>query len=244
MSTVHAPRLLKCSELTRWPESAFALGEINNELDAHELLAQMYLLLGDAAAALGHALVAGDVTRAGNAAAKLSAYYDCFAASQSPVPNIRAAGLRAAFSEADLIPDDQVARWARAALDDAQARVTAAMGGDPYVEAYSTLRGLANRFPDDLVPELLDLVAGRLPDKYALLSEQITHILIGLGRHSRNHQARIAGLIATTFEDADDIAYDISDAARSLTVPLRWLPTVCEHSWRLGNIGSDGILPH
>ena len=207
-------------DLRRYLRRAIVLGEINNELDAHELLAQMYLLLGDAAAALGHALAAGDVTRAGEAAAKLSAYYDCFAAAQSPVPNIRAAGLRAAFSEADLIPDDQVARWARAALDDAQARLTAAMGADPYVEAYSTLLGLANRFPDDLVPELLDLVAGRLPDKYALLSEQITHILIGLGRHSRNHQARIAGLIATTFEDADDIAYDISDAARSLTAPL------------------------
>jgi len=47
------------------PETAIVLGEINNELDAHDLLAQMYLLLGDAAAALGHAVAAGDVTRAG-----------------------------------------------------------------------------------------------------------------------------------------------------------------------------------
>jgi len=74
---------------------------------------------------------------------------------------------------------------------------------------------LANRFPDDWLPELLDLVAGRLPNKYALLSEQITHILIGLGR-TAGTTGENRGLIATTFEDADDIGYDISDAARSL----------------------------
>ena len=45
--------------LRRYLRRAIVLGEINNELDAHELLAQMYLLLGDAAAALGHALAAG-----------------------------------------------------------------------------------------------------------------------------------------------------------------------------------------
>ena len=71
-------------DLRRYLRRAISLGEINNELDAHELLAQMYLLLGDAAAALGHALAAGDVTRAGEAAAKLSTYYDCL-----PRPNRR-----------------------------------------------------------------------------------------------------------------------------------------------------------
>lgn len=207
-------------DLRRYLRRAIVLGEINNELDAHALLSQMYLPLGDVGAALGHALASGDVTRAGEAAAKLDSYYECFAAAQSPVPNIRAAGLHAAFCQADLIPDDHVATWARAALDDAKALTTAAMGADPYVQAYNTLQGLANRFPDELVPELLDLIAGRLPDNYALLSEQITHILIGLGRYSRNHEARVASLIATAFEDADDIAYGISDAARSLVAPL------------------------
>lgn len=207
-------------DLRRYLRRAIVLGEINNELDAHALLSQMYLPLGDVGAALGHALASGDVTRAGAAAAELDSYYECFAAAQSPVPNIRAAGLHAAFRQADLIPDDQVASWARAALNDAKALTTAAMGADPYVQAYNTLRGLSNRFPDDLVPELLGLIAGRLPDNYALLSAQIAHILIGLGRHSRRHEARVADLIATAFEDADDIAYDISDAARSLAAPL------------------------
>lgn len=208
-------------DLRRYLRRAIVLGEINNELDAHQLLCQMYLLLGDSAAGLRHALAAGDVTRAGQAAAKLASYQDCLPAAQSPVPNSRAAGLRAAFGQADLIPDDMVAQWVRTALDEAKARTTTVFEADPYIYAYDALRGLANRVPDDLVAELLDAIAGRLPDKYGLLGEQIAHILIGLGRHSRDHhQPRIADLIAITFEHADDIADVISDSARSLTVPL------------------------
>lgn len=207
-------------DLRRYLKRAIILGEVNNELDAHNLLAQMYLLVDDADAALDHALAAGEVERAGEAAAKLNSFRDCLAAARSPVPHVRAAGLRAASGQADLIPDDLVAQWVRVALDEAKAMTVTALGRDPYVHAYDVLRGLANRIPDDAVGELLDAIAERLTKGYGLLSGQIADILIGLGRHNPDHRARIADLIATTYEDADDIAYDISAAARSLTAPL------------------------
>ncbi|WP_457142127.1 hypothetical protein [Mycobacterium sp. URHB0021] len=179
----HRPRSARI-DLRRYLKRAIILGEVNNELDAHKLLAQMYLLVDDAGAALDHALAAGDVERAGEAAARLTSYHDCLAAAQSLVPNVRAAGLQAGFGQADLIPDDLVAQWVRVALDEAKALTTTAMAADPYIRAYNVLRGLASRIPDDLVGELLDAITDRLANGYGLLGDQIADILIGLGRHT------------------------------------------------------------
>lgn len=209
-------------DLRRLLKRSIVLGEVNNELDAHRLLSQLYLQVNAVDNAVEHAIAATEVTLAAQASAKLTSYYDCLAAARSPMPNTRASALRAAAAQADYIPDHLVTQWVRIAIDDAVAQYAAALGADPYVQAFEVLRRMANRIPEDLVPEVLDLVADRLPDDYAFLGDQIAGILVGLGRNTTaTHLGRVADLIALTFECADDIAYYISDSARSLTVPLR-----------------------
>lgn len=211
-------------DLRRLLKRSIILGAVNNELDAHRLLSRMYLQVKAIDDAVEHAVAATEVTLAGQAAMKLTSYYDCLAAARSPMPNIRASALQAAAGQADYIPDCLVASWVSIAIDEAASRYAAAMGPDLYVQAFEVLRRLANRIPEDLVPDVLDLVADRLPDDYAFLGDQIAGILVGLGRTTTaTHQGRVADLIATTFESADDVAYLISDSARSLTAPLRMI---------------------
>ena len=170
----------------------------------------------------------GDVTRAGDAAAELTTFYDCYSAAESPIPSVRAAALHAASRQANLIPDTLTAQWARTALDEAKRPLSTPLhhGPEPYLNGYEVLQGLADRIPDDLVPEILRLIDPLLPrgyGHYRRMDEQIARILIGLGHNNPIHHAAVAERIAVVFEDADDLADIIVDAAPLLSTPLNMI---------------------
>jgi tetratricopeptide (TPR) repeat protein len=209
-------------DLRRYLRRSIVLGELNSELDAHQLLGRLHLQMGQAEAAVPHFITAGDVTEAGSAAAKLTTYYDCHRAAQSPIPGTRAAALHAAFRQADLIPDDLTAQWARTALDEAKRQMVPPLGPNTCLNGYEVLQGLANRFPDDLIAEFLRKIDPLLPRThgYRSMDEHMARILVGLGRNNPAHHGAVAERIATAFEEADDLADIIVNAAPSLSKPL------------------------
>jgi hypothetical protein len=209
--------------LRRYMHRSIILGELNHERAAHLLLGLLRLRVKDVPSAVGHFITAGDEDEAGSAATKLDHYYDCYSEAASPALDTRAAALRVASREADLIPDDRVCRWARAALDESKKRIATSLGPNPCLNAYDVLEGLATRLPDELVVELLQEIDHLLPRTDAThqpMDKQIAGILTGLGRDNKTHRDAIADRIATAFEIADDIAGIIVRDARSLSAAL------------------------
>ena len=79
------------------------------------------------------------------------------------------------------------------------------------------------RRPDGLVREFLREIDPLLPRAYGTYRDadkHIANILVGLGRNNPAHRAAVAERIATVFEDADDLAEIIVDAAASLSESL------------------------
>jgi hypothetical protein len=179
--------------------------------------------MGHAEAAVPHFITAGEVSDAGAAAAELTIYYDCHRAAQSPLPGTRAAALHAAFRQADLIPDNLAAVWARAGLDEAKRQAVPPLSANTCLHGYEVLQGLANRFPDELVDEFLREIDPLLPRShgYRIMNEHVANILVGLGRSNPAHARAVAERIATVFEQPDDLASIVVDAARSLSQPLK-----------------------
>lgn len=210
-------------DLRRYLRRSVILGELTDELDAHRHLGRLYLRMGRPESAVLHFITAGEVSDAGAAAATLTTYYDCLSAAQSPLPGPRAAALHTAFRQADLIPDDLAATWARIGLDEAKRHAVPPLSADTCLHGYEVLQGLANRFPDTLVDEFLQEIDPLLPRShgYRIMDEHVAHILVGLGRSNPSHIRPVAERIATVFEQADDLASIVVDAARSLSQPLK-----------------------
>ena len=205
-------------DLRRYLRRSIILGELTNELDAHQLLGRLHRQMGEAEPAARHYITAGDVTAAGDVAAELTSYHDCLAAAASPVPGVRAAALRAGYRQADLIPDDLSAPWAQTAFGEAKRPIAMPYGPDPFLNGYEVLQGLANRFPDSLVSEFLDTIdplLPREPGRYRAMDDQLAHILIGLGRNNPEHRTAVAERIATVFEVADDLARSAHSPSRN-----------------------------
>jgi hypothetical protein len=83
---------------------------------------------------------------------------------------------------------------------------------------------LAERLPEELVPILLrefDSLIPRDYGQYRVIDDQLAHILIGLARTQQAHRAEVAERIAAAFEQAEDLASIIVDAAPSLADTLR-----------------------
>ena len=132
--------------------------------------------------------------------------------------------LSVAAAEADLIPDEQVSRWAEIALAEAKKRDYTLSGPDTYVSSYKLLEGLATRFPLRLLNDLLakiDLVLRRPQHVGRPIDDQVAGILVRLG-HASSTAANtfVADRIATAFEQTDDIASDIAPYAKSLSPTL------------------------
>ncbi|WP_016888802.1 hypothetical protein [Mycobacteroides abscessus] len=215
-------------DLRRYLRRSIILGELTNELEAHRLLGRLYQQTSQPESALAHHIAAGDATGAGEAAAKLAKYCGCLDAAQSPVAGTRAAALRAAARQADLIPDALVAQWARTALGEAKRGVCTFGGRDPYLSGYEVLEALSARFPDDMVLEFLEVVDPLLPrdaGTYRPMDDQISRILIGLARHNPLHRPAVADRLATVFEIADDLADTIADSAHSISESLMLVKT-------------------
>lgn len=215
-------------DLRRYLRRSIVLGELTNELEAHRLLGRLYQQTSQPESALAHHISAGDVTGAGDAAAKLAKYCGCLDTAQSPVARTRAAALRAAARQADLIPDALVAQWARTALDEAKRGICTISGLDPCLSGYEVLEALSTRFPDEMVLEFLGLIDPLLPrdaGTYRPMDDQISRILIGLARHNPLHRPVVADRLATVFEVADDLADTIADSALSLSDSLTLVKT-------------------
>ncbi|ORA47220.1 hypothetical protein BST21_13265 [Mycolicibacterium celeriflavum] len=212
------------SSLRRYQNHSLLSGAITHEIDAHALTGRFWVQLGDADSAVGHFIIAGDLTQAASAAAELTVFHDCYEYLSSGLHRQRAVALRVAAEEADLIPDDQVARWAAIALTEARKKESTLFGPDTYVNSYKLIEGLASRFPVELVDELLAEIRQILPrpkHMYTTVDDQVAQILINLGGSGVGSREVVANCIAIAFEEADDIAVDIVSYARSLSNVLR-----------------------
>ena len=202
------------AELRRYLRDSVTSAHLTDEVQAHELLGQMYQQSERPELAISHYIVAGAAEDASTAASQLGKYFDCYTEAQSPQYQRQAAAYAAAAAQADLIPDELVERWASSALDAVQQRESRPFGAEVWREAYKLLDRLAARLPDELVDDLLadiDQLLPRQRHQGTQVDDQIARILIGLCAGKPGCQQQVAERVLVAFQVADDIADKLVD---------------------------------
>lgn len=158
-------------------------GRLASEIDAHELLGELYSRTGELRLATNHYIRSGDARGVEQLLAGGGSYVDCAEQLARQAPWERATALAALASEGDLIPDDQVDALARVALKSTSGERQGPFMPSVSLSAYSLLAALGRRLPEDLCDLMLDLLEpqiGREANHYRHNDDQHVQIVAAL----------------------------------------------------------------
>lgn len=223
---------------------AVIAGRFVTELDAHSLLAKVYLQAGELRLAAKHQIRAGEAGEVEKWCARLEEYVDCASELARPAPWEQATALVALAAEADLIPDETLERLVPEAINRFATGQRQGMSG-PYVwlSAQKLLAAASSRIPAEYVDPILDILEPLIPraqGHYRHNDEQHVRIVAGLfvahpelrertGRH-------LLGLLASSPDLGNQVlkyGFDALEAGReSLSAELT----------RLADEGSDAAM--
>jgi len=158
-------------------------GRLAGEIEAHSLLGALYLRAGEPGLAAQHLLRAGDAKELEESFGGLEKYVDCSDGLDRRAPWERAATLSALAAEGDLLPDDEVDRLVRAALDAANGQEQGPFGAQVWVTGYKLLAAVGVRIPVVYVDRVLDLLrefVEREPNHYRFNDKEHARIVADL----------------------------------------------------------------
>jgi tetratricopeptide (TPR) repeat protein len=192
-------------QLRRFLRETVISGRFARELDAHELLGDLYSRSGTIELAARHYIRAGKATKLEQTLAGLDHYIDCSGELARSAPWERTSALRAAAAQGDLVPDDDVLRLVAWALDNAEGARQGPFAPQLSLACYKLLGALAERIPAQHVDNVLALLqpqVQRAPNTYRRNDEDHVQILLGmfLAHETRRPElgARLLDLMAAS----------------------------------------------
>lgn len=213
----------------RWRWQEFVRGGLTGELSAVRAMAAAHLRHDHVAEAVASYVRAGEVKQTKAAAVRLSEW----SAGLGPellrtVPDSRAAAFTAATAIIDIMPDDEVRRWADQALDQISSPgPRRRIGYSPHDQAFEFLAVAAPVLEDaavDHVVTLIEPLGDHLHDKYRPTDRAVAKILTAL---APTRQALVPLLCCAIVADSDmaeiimDRIEDLSPFAATVFRELR-----------------------
>jgi hypothetical protein len=194
-------------ELRRFLRDSVRVAHLDDELEAHRRLGELYdKTKREPAAAITHFVIAGHAKEAARVAGDTPFYVDCSEYAKHPQAQTRAAALEATAAQADLIPDSAVDEWTKIALDATRNKRTGFVGPQAWVNGYAVLAGLSERLPAgdiDAVLASVDPLIPRKENRYTWADDSIVDILAGLAVSRPERRQDVAARMIAIF-DADD----------------------------------------
>jgi tetratricopeptide (TPR) repeat protein len=197
-------------ELRRYLRDSVRVAHLEDELEAHNRLGELYeRTKREPAAAIQHFIAAGKGKEAARVAAATTFYVDCSELAEHPQAQTRASALQATAAQADLVPDADVKSWVRRALKAATSTRGGLMGPQPWVQGFAVLAGLAARIPAEDVDAVLAAVNELIPrqvNHYTWADDSIVDIVAGLalGQPERRHD--FAARMIAILDQSDSMA--------------------------------------
>jgi len=192
--------------LRRYLRVSVVAGRWTNELDARQLLGDLFARAGEPAIAIKHLIRAGSAKQARQVAAGVGEQYlDVTDQLDRSAPWERAAAYQVVAEQGDLVPDAQASAIVERALQDidavaeGHARDTALFGPNVYGSAYQAIAALADRTTEEEARNLFDHLAPlvpRGPAQYRHTDDAHVDILVGVGvAHAALRQAAFEQLL-------------------------------------------------
>jgi tetratricopeptide (TPR) repeat protein len=192
-------------QLRRYLRETVVSGHFARELDAHELLGDLYVRSGIFELAARHYIRAGKAKKLEQALAGLDDYIDCNGELERTAPWERASALRATAAQGDLVPDGDVPRLVVWALDNAKGARQGPFDPQLSLACYKLLGALAERIPAQHVDDVLALLqpqVERAPNTYRHNDQDHAQTLLGmfLAHETRRPElgARLLDLMAAS----------------------------------------------
>jgi hypothetical protein len=192
--------------LRRYLRVSVVAGRWSNEVDAHQLLGDLFARAGEPAIAIKHLIRAGSAKQAREIAAGVGEHYlDVTDQLDRSAPWERAAAYQVLAEQGDLVPDAEALAIVARALQDidavaeGRARDTAFFGPNVYGSAYQAIAALADRTSEEQARDLLDHLAPfvpRGPAQYLHTDDAHVDILVGVAvTHAPLRQAALEQLL-------------------------------------------------
>lgn len=192
--------------LRRYLRVSVVAGRWSNELDAHQLLGDLFARAGEPAIAIKHLIRAGSAKQAREIAAGVGEHYlDVTDQLDRSAPWERAAAYQVIAEQGDLVPDAEASAIVERALQaidavaEGRARDTAFIGPNVYGSAYQAIAALSDRTSEDQARALLDRLAvlvPRGPAQYRHTDDAHVDILVGVAvAHAPLRQVAVEQLL-------------------------------------------------
>jgi hypothetical protein len=207
-------------DLSRYLWEARLCGHLAAELDASELLGDLYVatatpdtFVAHIGAAIGHFINAGVAKKAKEQAAEaadLGEAFDVTEALASPVPWERAAALAVVAAQADVVPDELLEPTLQAVVAATAGMPQSRLGSQVDQEALGALAALSERVPAGLVDEALAIferLIDRAPDQVSRADNDLRRGLFRLYRADPDRRERIGQALLRCIELGGDLGY-------------------------------------
>jgi hypothetical protein len=212
--------------LRRYLRVSVVAGRWTNELDAHQLLADLFARAGEPDLAVQHLIRAGAAKQARGIAASVGEHYlDVTDQLDRPAPWERAVAYQIIAEQGDLVPDAQastIVGRAFADIDavvDGHARDATFFGPRVYESAHQAIAALADRSSEDQAQQILDHLAPLVPrglNQYRHTDDAHVDALVGVAMaHPTLRQAALNQLL-DLLAQGDSVSERVLQRARQL----------------------------
>jgi hypothetical protein len=212
--------------LRRYLRVSVVAGRWTNELDAHQLLADLFARAGEPSLAVQHLIRAGAAKQAREIAASVGErYLDVTEQLDRSAPWERAVAYQVIAEQGDLVPDAQAPTIVEHALADidavveGHARDATFFGPRVYESAHQAIAALADRSSEDQARQIVDHLAPlvpRGPNQYRRTDDAHVDALVGVARaHPTLRQAAVNQLL-DLLAQGDSVAERVLQRARQL----------------------------
>lgn len=200
------------SDLRAHLRASVVSGRLAAEIDAHTLLAKLYVRASEYGLAARHNIRAGNAKEVEEILSKVTTFVDCTDELEGHAPWERATALSALAAQGDFIPDDRVDQLVRIAIERSAGEPQGMFTPWVWLSAYKLLAALSPRISDELVDPILDLLEpliDREPNRYRHNDDQHVRIVaeLFLGHPERRDRTgpHLVALMAASPELGNDV---------------------------------------
>jgi hypothetical protein len=185
-------------EIRRLLWEARISGQLNAELEARDLMGDLYEAVGEGASAIGNFIRAGSADKSGRLAKTLDQRLTVEPEIQGKAPWLVAAALAVLDADGDQRPQEDADALAGLALERIHGMPQSPFGPQVWVTAFKALAGLAPAVSQELANGILSIVEPlieRAPNTHRLVDSQLIAILEALHLAHVELRPRIAALL-------------------------------------------------